>query len=147
MRFTDINDGHQKLQENNFWGKSPIDSADSPCVKKVAEIALSRTVLEINMLLRLMQKFKMAAKSGGKAIFEKSLQFTFQVPCMSKNLVEISHRFRDKFIHFHVLCRNSRWPPQMVGKFILRKNHHLTHQKLCGSKIASKLFNLTLFLR
>ena len=88
MRFTDINDGHQKLQENNFWGKSPIDSADSPCVKKVAEVALSRTVLEINMLLRLMQKFKMAAKSGGKAIFEKSLQFTFQVPCMSKILLK-----------------------------------------------------------
>ena len=36
------------------------------------------------LVLRLMQKFKMAAKSGGKTIFAKSCQYTLQIPCGSK---------------------------------------------------------------
>ena len=52
----------------------PVDSADTLWVKNFVEIALSRSVSEINMFLHFTQKFKMAAKSGGKMIFEKSRQ-------------------------------------------------------------------------
>ena len=52
----------------------PVDSVDTLWVKNFVEIALSRSVSEINMLLHFTQKFKMAAKSGGKTIFEKSRQ-------------------------------------------------------------------------
>ena len=41
-------------------------------VKKFTEIALSHTVSKINAFLHFTQKFKMAAKNGGKTIFEKS---------------------------------------------------------------------------
>ena len=54
-------DGHQKWWENYFYKKSPVDSADTLWVKKFVEIALSRSGSEINMFLRLTQKFKMAA--------------------------------------------------------------------------------------
>ena len=39
--------------------------------KNCIEIALSRSVSEIKAFLRIMQKFKMAAKSGWKTIFAK----------------------------------------------------------------------------
>ena len=66
----EIQDGHQK-REINFCEKSPVDSADTLWVKNFVEIALSRSVSKINTFLRLTQKFKMAAKSGGKTIFQK----------------------------------------------------------------------------
>ena len=68
----EIQDGRQRWRDNNFWGKSPVDSADTVRVKKIFEIALSFSVSEINTFLRFMQKFKMAAKSGGKTNFEES---------------------------------------------------------------------------
>ena len=43
-------------------------------IKNFVEITLSRSVSEINTVLHFMQKFKMAAKSGGKTIFDKSRQ-------------------------------------------------------------------------
>ena len=43
-------------------------------VKNFVEIALSRSVSEINAFLHLRQKFKTAVKSGGKTIFGKSRQ-------------------------------------------------------------------------
>ena len=49
------------------------------------------------MFLRLTQKFKMAAKSGGKTILVKSRQYTLLIPCMSKILSK-STRFRNKGI-------------------------------------------------
>ena len=60
--------------ENDFWGKSPVDSADTLWVKNFIEIALFHSVSEINMFLHPTQKFKMAAKSGGKTIIGKSRQ-------------------------------------------------------------------------
>ena len=71
---TEIQDGHQKWRENNFCEKSPVDFADTLWVKNFVKTALSRSVSEINMFLRLTQKFKMAVKSGGKTIFAKSRQ-------------------------------------------------------------------------
>ena len=64
----------KKWQESDFCKMSPVDSVDTLWVQNFVEIALSRTVSEINVLLRFTQKFKRAAKSGGKAIFAKSCQ-------------------------------------------------------------------------
>ena len=58
----------------DFWEKSPVDSIYTLLVKNFVEIALSRSVSEMNTFLHFTQKFKMAAKSGGKTIFGKSCQ-------------------------------------------------------------------------
>ena len=76
----EIQDGHQKWRENDFWEKSPVDSANTLWVKNFVKITRSRD----NAFLRFMQKLKMAAKSGGKMIFEESCQKTLQIPCGSK---------------------------------------------------------------
>ena len=70
----EIQDGRQKWWENDFCKKSPVDSPHSQRVKNFVEIALSNSVSEMNGFLRLTQKFKMAAKSGGEMIFAKSHQ-------------------------------------------------------------------------
>ena len=67
----EIQDGHQKWRENNFCKKSSVNSADTLRVKNFIEIALSHSVIEINVFLHLMQKFQMATKSGRKTIFAK----------------------------------------------------------------------------
>ena len=72
--YTEIQDDRQKWRESNIWGKSPVDSAYTLWVEHFVEISLSYTISEINGLLRFMQKFKMATKSGMKAIFGKSRQ-------------------------------------------------------------------------
>ena len=54
-----------------FCKKSPVDSAYTMWVKNFIKIALSRAVSEINALSRSTQKFKMAAKNGGKTILGK----------------------------------------------------------------------------
>ena len=69
--YAEIQDGRQKQREKDFCERSPVDSADTLCIKNFVEIALSHSISEINMFLHLMQKFKMAAKSGGKMIFAK----------------------------------------------------------------------------
>ena len=62
---------NSKWPPNDFWEKSPVDSADTMWVKNLIEIALSRSVSEINLCLCLTQKFKMATKRGGKRFLEK----------------------------------------------------------------------------
>ena len=54
--------------------KSPVDSADNLQVKIFVEIALSRSISEINRFLHFPQKIKMAPKSGRKTIFAKKSQ-------------------------------------------------------------------------
>ena len=70
--YAEIQDDHQKIAESDFCKMSPVHSADTLRVQNFVEIALSHTISEINTLLRLMQKCKMAAKSGRKEIFAKS---------------------------------------------------------------------------
>ena len=70
----EIQDGRQQWRENDFPEKLSVDSADTLWVKILIEIGISRSISEINAFLRLTQKFKMAAKSGGKMIFAKSGQ-------------------------------------------------------------------------
>ena len=72
--YAEIQDGCKKWWESDFCEKSPVDSACTLWVKNFVKIALSRTVSEINALLHFTQKFKMAVKSVGKAIFVKSRQ-------------------------------------------------------------------------
>ena len=52
----------------------PVESADTLWVKNFVKIALSLSISEINTFFHFMQKFKMAAKSGGKTIFGKGRQ-------------------------------------------------------------------------
>ena len=61
--YAEIQDGRQK------WQQSYLKR-----VKNIMKIALSQTVSKINAFLRFTQKFKMAAKNGGKVIFVKSRQ-------------------------------------------------------------------------
>ena len=81
-----------------FFKKLPVDSADTLRVKNFVEIALSRSVSKTNWFLHLTQKFKMAAKIGGKMIFAKSYQYTCRYPALQsfRQNCSILLRFRDK---------------------------------------------------
>ena len=46
----EIQDGHQKWRENDFYKKSPVDSTDTLWVKNFIEITLSRSVIKINVV-------------------------------------------------------------------------------------------------
>ena len=72
--YTEIQDGRQKWRESHVCEMSPLHSTDTLRVKTFIEIALSCTISKINAFLRFMQKFKMAAKNGGKTIFGESRQ-------------------------------------------------------------------------
>ena len=74
LRYAEIQNGHQKWRENDFWEKSTVDTADNLWVKSFMEIALSCSISEINRFLHFTQKFKMATKSGGKKIYAKKCQ-------------------------------------------------------------------------
>ena len=97
---TEIQDGRQKWRENDVCKKSSVDSSDTLRVKNFVEITLSRSIIEINVFLRLTQKFKMAAKSGGKMILRKVASRLCRCPA-SQNFhrnYSISLRFRDKCV-------------------------------------------------
>ena len=64
------------------------ESEDTLWVKNFVVTALSRSISEINIFLCFTQKFKMAAKSGGKTISAKSCQDIQQIPCWSKILLK-----------------------------------------------------------
>ena len=86
--YTQIQDGPQNWQENDFWEKSPVHSANTLQIKYFVEIALAHTVSEINASWCFKLKFKMAAKSGGKTILVKSCELT-DTPCGSKMLSQL----------------------------------------------------------
>ena len=54
-----------------FGKSSPVDSVDTLWVKNFIEIALSRTVININEFLHFTQKFKIAPKLAGKRCLGK----------------------------------------------------------------------------
>ena len=78
--YAEIQDGHQKLQENDFWKKLADDSADTVGIKNFAEIALFHAVSEINAFLHITQKFKIPVKMAGKQFLEKKCQMTMKIP-------------------------------------------------------------------
>ena len=49
--YAEIQDGRQKWWENDFCKKLPVDSANTLWVKNFVEVALSRSVSEINAFL------------------------------------------------------------------------------------------------
>ena len=49
--YAEIQDGHQKWQENIFWVKLPVDSGDTLWVKNFINITLSCIASEINVFL------------------------------------------------------------------------------------------------
>ena len=69
-------------------------------VKNFVEIALSRSVSEINTFLYFMQKFKMAAKSGEKLFLRKVARRLCRYLVCQKfcRNCSISLRFRDKHV-------------------------------------------------
>ena len=72
--YVEIQDGRQTWRKTIFW-ENCQKTLQIPCGLKISsKIALSCSVSEINSFLRLMQKFKMAAKSGGKMIFAEGRQ-------------------------------------------------------------------------
>ena len=87
--------------------------ADNLRVQNLVEIALSHTISEMNALLHFTQKFKMAAKSGGKVIFVKSHQYTLDTLGF-KNFDEIALSRTVKEIEanlcFSIFGENSIWP-------------------------------------
>ena len=60
--FAEIQDGCQKWRANKFCGKLPVDAGHTLLVKNFIEIALSRTIIEINAFLHFTQKVKNFAK-------------------------------------------------------------------------------------
>ena len=109
--YAEIQDGRQKWQENDFWEKSPVDSADTLWVKYFVKITLSRSVSKINAFLHFMQKFKMAAKSGGKRFLGKVTSRLCRYPVGQKfrRNHSISIRFRDKhFFAFYAEIQDGR---------------------------------------
>ena len=48
----EIQDGCQKRREKDFCEKSPVDSADTLRINNFVEIALSRSISEINTFFR-----------------------------------------------------------------------------------------------
>ena len=109
--YAEIQDGRQKWWESDFSLKSPVDFSHTLWAKNFAEIALSCTVSKINALLHFTQKFKMAAKSGGKAIFAYSA-YTLWVRNFIK--IALSHTVSEiSVFRFHVEIQDGC---QVAGK-------------------------------
>ena len=88
--YAEIQDVRQKWRENDFWGKSPVESSYTLWVKNFVEIALFRSVSEINAFLCLAQKYTMSAKSGGKTFFGEKLPVeSSYIPCGSRILLKL----------------------------------------------------------
>ena len=72
----------------DFWEKLG-DSEETLQVKNFVKITLPRTVSGINVFLPFTQKFKMAAKNGGKTIFGKTCQTEDKDKCVFAFYAEI----------------------------------------------------------
>ena len=66
----------------------PVDSAYTLGVEHFVKITLSCTISEINAFLCFTQKFKMAAKNGGKTIFGKVASRLYIYPGGVKNFFQ-----------------------------------------------------------
>ena len=93
----EIQDDRQKWRENNFCEKSPVDSTDTLRLKNFVEIALSRTVSEINAFLRLRRNSRWPPKVAGKWFLQKlaSRLWKYPVGQKSRSVSEIN-----AFLHF-----------------------------------------------
>ena len=108
----------KQWREIDFPKMSQVHSADTLRVQNFVKIALSHTVSEIYVLLHFTQKFKTAAKSGGKAIFAKKKSPVDSAYILwDKKLSKLLYHAPFSEIRvFNVSYRNSRWPPKVVVK-------------------------------
>ena len=128
-----------------------IDSADTLWVKNFAEIALSRSVSEINTFLQFTQKFKIAVQSGRKMIFVKSCKIMLIDSADTlwvKNFVKIDPSRSVSEINVFLQLRQKFTMAAKRGrKTIFGESCQKTLQIPCGSKIVSKSLYLTPFPR
>ena len=97
-----------------FFAKSHQWTAYTLRVQNFVEIALFRTVSEINGFLHFTQKFKMAAKSGGKVIFVKSCQYTpdsLEIKNGDATPPSPTVKEIEANLCFSIFGENSKWPP------------------------------------
>ena len=78
----------KKWQQNDFWEKSPVDSADTLGVKTFNKIAVSHTVSEEMRLCVLHRNSRWSPKMAGKRFLEKTRQLTLEIPWRSKILTK-----------------------------------------------------------
>ena len=90
MLYAEIQDGHQKWQESDFWEKSPVDSAYTLQIKNFVEITLSHTVSKINALLRFTQKIQDGRQKWRESHFCEMSPVDSPYTLCVKNFVEIS---------------------------------------------------------
>ena len=64
----------KKMTGKQFGEKSPVQCTHNLIVKTLSKLLYLAPFFEINAILHFTQKFKMAAKIGGKIIFGKSRQ-------------------------------------------------------------------------
>ena len=115
----------------------------SLCDKSFVKITLTCSISEINTSLHFMQKFKMATKSGRKPISAKSRSRMSRYPVGQKFHQNRFSSFcvRDK----HILCKNTRWPPKVVGKRFLREDTNRICSYPEGKKFCQKISGLLRF--
>ena len=104
-------------------------------------------VLKINAFLHFTQKFKMAAKNGGKEIFVKCRQYTLQIPCVT-NFIKIAvSQTVSKINAFLRFPQKFKMAAKNCRKKIFVKSHQSTLQITCRSEIFSKSLYLERFPR
>ena len=110
--YAETQDGHQKWREDELWEKLPADSADTLWVKNFVAITVSCNVSEINLFLHFTQKFKMAAKNGGKTIFAKIRHYTLHISCgpkfLPKSLLSRTVSKINAFLQFYAEIQDGR---------------------------------------
>ena len=99
-----------KLRESDSCEKSPVGSAYALQIQNFVEIALSHTISKINVLLHFTQNFKMASKSGGKAIFVKSRQYTLGVENFDEIPLSRMVKEIEANLCLSIFGENSKWP-------------------------------------
>ena len=121
--------------------------ADSLLVKNFVKIALAHCVSKINAFSHFTQKFKMVTK-WGQNNFGQNSPVVSVVTLWVKNYAKGRQRAKEStytlrvknFIYiplarsiskinmFCVLCRNSRWPPKVVGNNFIENSPLVLHK-------------------
>ena len=127
--YAEIQDGRQKWPENNFCQNLPVHSADTLWLKNFVKIALAHTVSKINAFLRFTQKFKTAAKSGGKTIFAKNMPVDSADILGVKKCIKIALACTvSKINSFLRFTQKFKMAAKSGGKMIFGESHQYTLQ-------------------
>ena len=124
-RFRDIiQDGHLKWWETNFWEKLPVESKANLWAKNFNEIALSRTVSEINVFLR----FTLVLHWLENNFSEKSPVDTTDILLFRNfNKITLSHTV-SKIKAFLCVVQKFKMATKNGGEIIFGKSHQYTLQ-------------------